>query len=199
MKSNVRNLVLVHGLWDTPRIFQKLLESIDTDLVSVFTPYLPHDGGKISIAHLARDLETQICYRFGCQQKIDLLGFSMGGLICRFWLQRLGGACRTNNFISVGCPHRGTFTAQLAPACLFAGISEMKRGSLLLNDLNNNYSSLNQVKCSSFFCRWDLMVIPGWQAALPLGTKVSLPALTHKGLITNSQSLSILANSILST
>ena len=193
-----RNLVLVHGLWDNPRIFDRLVGYLNRDNLMLFTPHLPHEGGRISLRNLASQLNRLILEHFGPEVPVHLLGFSMGGVICRVWLQEIGGALRTNCFISVGSPHHGTFTAQLVPSWLLSGVADMKRGSDFLRELNRDVHLLQSVKCSSYFCRWDLMVFPGWQAILPIGSRYSIPVLTHKELIANSKSIEILGNAIIS-
>ena len=102
-----------------------------------------------------------------------------------------------NRFISVGSPHFGTLTAQIAPSSLLRGIAEMKRNSPLLKELNRDVSLLQTIECCSYFCNLDLMVFPGWQAALPLGPRYSVPVLTHKQLISHPVSLEILTQAIL--
>jgi len=66
------------------------------------------------------------------------LGFSMGGIIGRYWLQKFDGHKRTRRLISIGSPHKGTLMAQLIPKYPFKGISEMKISSKFLRELANN-------------------------------------------------------------
>jgi len=157
---------------------------------------LPHKYGKTSLKRLARDLDSKIEELVGPEIEIDIVGFSMGGLISRIWLQNHDGFLRTKRFFSIGTPHFGTYTAQIIPSFLMPGIAEMKRGSNLLSQLNDDLTSLEKGQCTSFFTKWDLMSFPGWQAKLPIGDSYHLPVLTHKELITNSSSLDILAEKI---
>ena len=179
-EAATRPLVLVHGLLDTPRLFSHLERRLEGQHRSVFSPHLPHRFGAIPLRKLAQQLDGLIQERWGPKTPIDLLGFSMGGVIARTWLQELGGAKRTHRFISVGSPHQGTFTAQCLPGWLFAGLADMKRGSPLLCSLNRDYAELQAVECFSFFSRWDLMVCPGWQAVLPIGKSTAVPVWTHQ-------------------
>ena len=198
MNQNKRPIVLVHGLWNNPKLFEKLLKKVNEDDYQLYRPHLPHKFGKISLRQLARDLDSKIEELVGPEIEIDIVGFSMGGLISRLWLQNHNGFLRTKRFLSIGTPHLGTFTAQIIPASFMPGIAEMKRGSSLLSQLNNDLTSLEKVECISFFTKWDLMSFPGWQAKLPIGHSYHLPVLTHKELITNSISLDILAKRIFS-
>ena len=198
MSSLNRNIVLVHGLWDSPNVFNPLVSYLCNKNTCIFSPDLLHDEGRIPLTKLAINLNHSILERFGTHTPIDLFGFSMGGVISRIWLQKFGGALRTRRFISVGAPHYGTFSAQFVPSWFRSGIADMKRGSHLLRELNKDVDLLQSVKCSSYFCRWDLVVFPGWQAVLPIGPSHSLPVLTHRALISNSKSLEILGTALLS-
>ena len=81
MKDLLRPLVLVHGLWDRPELFNKLITRLDQPHNKILLPYLPHKFGNKSIKLLAFDLNKQINQRFEPSMPIDILGFSMGGLI----------------------------------------------------------------------------------------------------------------------
>ena len=197
LSSARRPIVLVHGLWDSPRLFDRLVRRLDVDQRTLLVPHLPHGLGAVPLVTLAEQLDDHIGRRWGDDCVIDLLGFSMGGIISRVWLQHLGGARRTHRFISVGSPHQGTLTAQWIPQWLLAGLADMKRGSALLQSLNSDPSSLQPVDCVSYFCPWDLMVVPGWQAHLPVGTVRSLPVLTHQQLMSHPRSLDVLVQALL--
>ena len=185
MISSKKNIVLVHGLWNNPVVFNRLIYKIKEFDVQIFLPDLPHNYGRTNLFSLAQDLEQYISTNIEDNVPLDILGFSMGGLIARIWLQKLGGATRTKRFISVGTPHRGTFLAELIPSFFLNGVAQMKRSSPLLLDLNSDISSLRNIECISTFCRWDLMVFPGWQAVLPFGLIYSIPVLYHKQLISS--------------
>ena len=196
-EAATRPLVLVHGLLDTPRLFSRLQHRLEGQNRPILSPHLPHRFGAIPLRKLARQLDGLIQERWGPKTPIDLLGFSMGGVIARTWLQELDGAKRTHRFISVGSPQQGTLTAQCVPSWLFAGLADMKRGSPLLRSLNGDYAELQAVECLSFFCRWDLMVYPGWQAVLPIGKSTVVPVWTHQQLMSHPKSLDLLSESLL--
>ena len=196
MNLNKRPIFLIHGLWNNPKLFDKLIEKINEDEYRIYRPHLPHNFGKTSLRQLAIDLNSKIDELVGPSIDIDLVGFSMGGLISRVWLQNYNGFLRTKRFFSIGTPHLGTYTAQFIPSFPMHGLADMKRGSRLLSQLNNDLTSLKKVECISFFTKWDLMSFPGWQAKLSIGDSYHLPVLTHKELITKSIALDILAKKI---
>ena len=196
MDTNKRPIFLVHGLWNNPKLFEKLIERIEDVDCQLYRPHLPHSFGKTSLWKLARDLDSKIEELVGPKIEIDIVGFSMGGLISRIWLQNYDGFLRTKRFFSIGTPHLGTYTAQIIPSFLMPGLGEMKRGSNLVAQLNNDLTPLTSLECISFYTKWDLMSFPGWQAKLPLGNSYELPVLTHKELITNTSALEILVEKI---
>jgi triacylglycerol lipase len=184
-------LVLVHGLWDTPRVFRRLIQALDDPDRSLLAPHLPHRLGAVPLRQLARDLDRQIRARFGADLAIDLFGFSMGGVVGRIWLQELNGARRTRRFFSVGSPQHGTLAAQPIPRALLAGAADMKVGSALLRDLGRSSKALEALACRSYFCHWDLMVCPYWTARLPWGDQQVIDVWTHQQLISHPRALSV--------
>ena len=79
------------GLWDTPRLFHRLIQGLDQPDRPLLAPHLPHGLGWVPLRQLASRLDLHIQQRFGADTQVDLLGFSMGGVIGRIWLQELGG------------------------------------------------------------------------------------------------------------
>ena len=125
-----------------------------------------------------------------------MLGFSMGGVIARIWLQERNGAVRVHRFFSVGSPQNGTLAAVPLPRRWLAGAADMKVGSALLRSLNRDVSALDRIICRSYFSPWDLIVCPGWRAVLPRGQRKRLPVWTHQQLIAHPVALDHLVREI---
>ena len=182
-------LVLVHGLWDSPRLFRRLEERLAGRRDPLLIPHLPHGLGSTPLPELATRLGEAVEQRFGREQPVDLLGFSMGGVIGRCWIQLLGGAGRVRRFISVGSPQRGSLLAFPWPRRWLAGIADLRPGSPLLRQLNGDLSGLAGVDCCSFWCLADAMVVPSWRGVLPVGRRLRLPVWNHRHLITRPEAL----------
>ena len=197
MQPSVRPIVLIHGLWNTSDIFKSLTRKLDANYIDYFAPTLHHQFGKVSIIDLTKFLNKLIIDKYGLDQEIDLLGFSMGGIIGSYWLKNFEGNKRIKKFISVGSPHKGTLTAQIVPRFPLKGISEMKINSKLLKDLYASNDFLENVNCISFFTNWDLMVFPGWKAYLPKGNKYSLNIFKHKNLMKNEYAINEIVKKII--
>ena len=182
-KSNPK--ILIHGLWNTADIFSSITSKLDEIGIEYFAPTLKHQYGMTSIVELTNLLNDLILEKYGYEKELDILGFSMGGIIGRYWIKKLNGYKRTKRFITIGSPHKGTLISQLVPKYPFTGIAEMKINSLLLRDLSGYDDLLSEINCISFFTYWDLMVFPGWRASLNSGEKISLRIYKHKNLVKN--------------
>ncbi|MFI2039533.1 lipase family alpha/beta hydrolase [Streptomyces bottropensis] len=80
---------------------------------------------------LGRHIED-ICERTG-QEQVDVVGHSLGGLIARYYVQRLGGDLRVRTLVTLGTPHGGTRAVPLADAHPI--VRQMRPGSALLEEL----------------------------------------------------------------
>ncbi len=178
-------IILIHGLWNTSSIFSSITPQLDNIGIEYFAPTLEHSYGMTSILDLTNKLNELILEKYGLEKEIDILGFSMGGIIGRHWLQKFNGYKRTRRLISIGSPHKGTLMAQFIPKYPFKGISEMKINSKFLRGLANNDVFLNDIECINFFTHWDLMVFPGWWTNLNFGKKVSVKVYKHRNLVRN--------------
>lgn len=95
---------------------------------------------------------------------IDLVGHSMGALVSRYWLQRMGGRERTRRFVSIAGPHHGTVTAWGLP---LAGVRQMRPGSAFLRDLADDGDPFGRVEVHALWTRLDLMIVPARSGRLP--------------------------------
>ncbi|MFJ3822769.1 lipase family alpha/beta hydrolase [Streptomyces nodosus] len=80
---------------------------------------------------LGRHIE-ELCERTG-QQQVDVVGHSLGGLIARYYVQRLGGDLHVRTLVTLGTPHSGTRVAPLANAHPI--VRQMRPGSELIEEL----------------------------------------------------------------
>ncbi len=191
-------LVLVHGLWDTPDLFNTLKRTLAGRRGTPFTPHLPHGLGVVPLDQLAIQLNQAIEAEFGPDQILDVMGFSMGGLISRTWIQLQGGHQRVRRFTSVASPQQGTLAAQVWPRWPLASVADMKLGSDLLRRLNGDPGPLAAIDCCSIYCVADVMVVPGWTAVLPVGRRLAFPLhLAHHELMARPEAVELVASELL--
>lgn len=197
MTTHTPPLVLVHGMLDTSAVFDALQRELAGRRHPLLIPDLPLRLGRTPVREGAERLGRAIEAAFGSEQPLDLLGFSMGGVIARYWIQRLGGHCRTRRFLSVGSPQQGTLTAQPWPRWLFGGIADLRQGSALLEGLNSDLDRLSRIECHSYYSPLDLVVLPGWRAVLPVGAITMLPVPTHPQLLRDPAAIKPLVKELL--
>jgi len=183
--GKINPIILIHGLWNTSSIFSSITPKLDNVGIEYFAPTLEHSYGMTSILDLTNKLNELILEKYGLEKEIDILGFSMGGIIGRYWLQKFNGYKRTRRLISIGSPHKGTLMAQLVPQYPFRGISEMKINSNFLRELEKNDFFLDDIECINFFTYWDLMVFPSWWTNLNFGKKIAVKVYKHRNLVRN--------------
>ncbi|MFD6436301.1 esterase/lipase family protein [Streptomyces venezuelae] len=80
---------------------------------------------------LGRHIE-ELCERTG-HARVDVVGHSLGGLIARYYAQRLGGDARIRTLVTLGTPHAGTRVVPLANAHPI--VRQMRPGSDVIEEL----------------------------------------------------------------
>ena len=169
-------VVLVHGFKDNAAKLEPLARFLRCDGWDARTVTLAPSWGQVGIEVLAKQLGDWIADQFAPGQKIDLAGFSMGGLVCRFYLQRLGGLARVQRFVTISTPHNGTLMARFWPG---AGCRQMRSGSEFLRDLNGDAHLLASIQFTSLWTPFDLMILPARSSCLKVGTAQMLRVLAH--------------------
>ncbi|MGW0331290.1 esterase/lipase family protein [Streptomyces sp. NPDC003011] len=127
-------VVLLHGFIDNRSVFVLLRRSLvqhgRQQIESLNYSPLTCDI-RTAAALLGRHIE-EICERTGSRQ-VDVVGHSLGGLIARYYVQRLGGDTRVRTLVTLGTPHSGTRVAPLANAHPI--VRQMRPGSELIEEL----------------------------------------------------------------
>ncbi|MEU9555195.1 esterase/lipase family protein [Streptomyces fumanus] len=127
-------VVLLHGFIDNRSVFLLLRRSLAQhgrqQVVSL--NYSPLTCDIRSAAELLGRHIEEICERTGARQ-VDIVGHSLGGLIGRYYIQRLGGDHRVRMLVTLGTPHAGTRVVPLANAHPI--VRQMRPGSPVLEEL----------------------------------------------------------------
>ncbi|MFF5155219.1 esterase/lipase family protein [Streptomyces sp. NPDC000348] len=127
-------VVLLHGFIDNRSVFVLLRRSLAQhgrqQIESLNYSPLTCDI-RIAAELLGRHIE-QVCERTG-SHRVDVVGHSLGGLIARYYVQRLGGDSRVRTLVTLGTPHSGTRVAPLANAHPI--VRQMRPGSPVLEEL----------------------------------------------------------------
>lgn len=189
-------VLLVHGIWNSGAQMAAVQARLQAagrraDLVDL----VPADGSAPVLelaAQVARAADA-LASSSG-SEKIDLVGFSMGALVSRAYIQRLGGRTRVRRFVSLSGPHAGTATARLSSA---AGASDMRPGSALLRGLAADPDPWGPVEVYAFYTPFDLMVFPADTARLPGARSTrTFPVLLHRWMVTDERVLAAVAEAL---
>ncbi|MFF4486968.1 esterase/lipase family protein [Streptomyces sp. NPDC001544] len=127
-------VVLLHGFVDNRSVFVLLRRSLlrhgRQRVLSLNYSPLTRDI-RVAAELLGRHIE-EVCERTG-SPRVDVVGHSLGGLIARYYVQRLGGDHRVRTLVTLGSPHGGTRVAPLANAHPI--VRQMRPDSELIEEL----------------------------------------------------------------
>jgi len=109
-------IVLVHGIVDNRTAFTMLRRGLRRrgfGCIRAFS-YPPHTNDVRSTARRLADFVEEICEDTGAES-VHIVGHSLGGLVARYYVQRLGGDTRVHTLVTLGTPHEGTHAARFLP------------------------------------------------------------------------------------
>jgi triacylglycerol lipase len=178
----MKKILLVHGLFNASYVFRRLQDALNAAGYETFAPDLLPCGGEQTISEMAHALHHAVETQWGKSATFDIVAFSMGGLISRFYLQELGGAARVNTFVTLGSPHHGSLLAWFR---FRKGIKDMRQGSPLLRKLAASESRLEKLRVVSIRTPFDMMVIPSTSSIWRRAENISVPVLFHCNLLTS--------------
>jgi triacylglycerol lipase len=78
------------------------------------------------------------------------------------------------------------------------GAAQMRPQSSFLQDLNRDLDQLAALKVISIWTPFDLMIVPSNSSCLPIGRNITVPVLSHAGMITDPRSLAAIAQALTS-
>lgn len=127
-------VVLLHGFIDNRSVFFFLRRTLAQHAGQrvVCLNYSPLTWDIRSAADQLGKHIAEICEHTG-SERVDIVGHSLGGLIARYYVQRLGGDHRVRTLVTLGTPHSGTKALPLADAHPI--VRQMRPGSDLLKEL----------------------------------------------------------------
>src|SRR5689334_16946677 len=156
-------ILLVHGMVDNRSIFTLLRLGLRRRGFGRVTSmnYSPFTADvRVAAAQLAEEVEALVAETG--YERIHVVGHSMGGLIARYYVTRLGGDERVHTLVTLGTPHQGTYTAYGWHSQL---TKQLRPGSGLMRELDQPVP-----RCATrFVVYWsdlDQMIFPQRHAAL---------------------------------
>ncbi|GAA2941104.1 esterase/lipase family protein [Streptomyces enissocaesilis] len=151
-------VVLLHGFADNRSVFVLLRRSL--------TRHGWHHLEPLNYSLLTCDIRTaaellgrhveEICDRTG-HPRVDIVGHSLGGLIARYYVQRLGGDARVRTLVTLGTPHAGTGVAP--PMSAHPLVRQMRPGSDVIEELREPAPAC-RTRFVSFWSDLDQVMVP---------------------------------------
>lgn len=196
MNSKRNPVLLVHGIFDTVAKFQRMSAYLKNLGWSVHSLNLNPNNGKERLQNLAEQVADYVERNFPAGQPLDLLGFSMGGIVTRYYLQRLGGLERVQRYVSISAPNNGTL---MAYALERPGVVQLRPKSPFLQDLNWDVESLQRLKVTVLWTPFDLMILPARSSLMSVGREIQLPVPIHEWMLRDSRVLETVAQQLSSS
>lgn len=169
-------VVLVHGIFEDGVSFEPLRLRLETHGIQCYVPQLKPRDAREGIDKLAENLKAGIDKEFGPTDRFAMVGFSMGGLVSRYYLQNLGGAERCESFMTISSPHHGT---KAAYAYFGKGAQQMRPGSSFLKNLKDTEDRLGEIPVISYRTPMDLMILPTDSSVWERAENYSHPVILH--------------------
>lgn len=156
-------ILLVHGMVDNRSIFTLLRLGLRRRGFGrvVTTNYSPLTTDiRVEAARLAEQVEQLV--RETGYERVHVVGHSMGGLIARYYVTRLGGDERVHTLVTLGTPHGGTYTAYGWPGRL---TRQLRPGSALMDELTQPVERC-RTRFIAYWSDLDQLVFPQRHGAL---------------------------------
>lgn len=136
MEAATTPILLVHGIGDNRSIFTVLgttlrrrgfsvVHAVNYSVLTALTGDI-----RDAAATLQRQVE-RVC-EVTDHDRVHIVGHSLGGMIARYYVQRLGGDARVDTLVTLGSPHQGTLAAYLLPTPVSR---QLRPNSDFLNEL----------------------------------------------------------------
>src|SRR5215211_3347493 len=157
-------ILLVHGFIENHAIFTVMERALRRRGFQMLTAYdyglLTHSipRAAIRLGKTIESLVTQSGY-----ERIHVIGHSLGGLITRYYVQRLGGDRCVHTLVTLGTPHHGTQLAWAAP--LLPLVRQLTPNSSLIEELAEPAADC-RTRFIAFYSDIDHLIVPSGNARL---------------------------------
>ncbi|MFF4731598.1 esterase/lipase family protein [Streptomyces mirabilis] len=127
-------VLLVHGMSSNRAIFHVLRRGLRQAGFRRVTElnYCWLSNDVRSAARLLADEVERVCEASG-HERVHVIGHSLGGVVARYYVQRMGGDARVHTLVTLGTPHHGTLAAMVPLP--HQAIRQLRPGSDVLVEL----------------------------------------------------------------
>jgi len=179
--TNGRVVLLQHGYVNNGAVWFFTARALEARGYRVFTIDQPPFACIDVMGDLLAERVSEVLHITGAAQ-LTLVAHSMGGLICRAYLRRHGGASgdKIDQLITLGSPHQGTFHARLARG---ANGMQMRAGNVWLTSLGE---TLVGIPFTSIYSIHDTIIAPQDSSEVLGADNVQLSAVGHVSMPSGS-------------
>jgi triacylglycerol esterase/lipase EstA (alpha/beta hydrolase family) len=143
-----------------------------------------------SARHLSRFVDRLLRREQATQ--VDIVAHSLGGLVARYYVERLGGAPHVRRVLTIGSPHHGTELARFG--ALFPSARAHHPSSSFLQELGSIRAQRPQAAYTSIWSRSDAIIVPPESSAIaPAGEDCVFDDLGHLSLILSPRVIDVVA------
>src|SRR5690242_9186201 len=156
-------ILLIHGIMDNRSVFTVFRRALHRRGFGVVhaVNYGLFVGDLREAARELREHVEELCEATGAE-KVHIVGHSLGGVIARYFVQRMGGSARVDTLVTLGSPHAGTLGAYLIPTALGR---QLRPGSPPLTELEQPAPGCT-TRFLAVWSRMDQVVVPQRNARL---------------------------------
>lgn len=150
-------IILIHGVIDNRTVFAFLRRALNRrGFGRVIT--LNYSPLSDDIPRVARRLKSLVekVHRETGYERVHVIGHSMGGLVARYYVQRLGGDKRVHTLVTLGTPHAGTVPARFFPHSVS---QQMRPGSDIVRELEEPAAGC-RTRMVAIWSDLDQVIIP---------------------------------------
>jgi triacylglycerol lipase len=157
-------ILLVHGIIDNHAIFTVMERTLRRRGFQTLSAYdygvLTHNISRaaVRLGEAIEKLSAATGY-----ERIHVIGHSMGGLIARYYVQRLAGDRHVHTLVTLGTPHHGTQLAWAAP--LLPLVRQLTPNSSLIHELAEPAPGC-RTRFIVFYSDIDHLIVPSSNARL---------------------------------
>jgi triacylglycerol lipase len=150
-------IILVHGVVDNHTIFTLLRRSLMRRGFgrTISLNYSPLTDDIRTVAKRLQRLVEAVCRDTG-YERVHVIGHSMGGLISRYYVQRLGGDARVHTLVTLGTPHEGSAYAKFVPHNV---ARQLRPDSPIVQELREPAPGC-RTRIVAFWSDLDQMIVP---------------------------------------
>jgi pimeloyl-ACP methyl ester carboxylesterase len=125
------------------------------------------------------------------EPQVDVVAHSLGGVIARYAIQRLGLRDTVRTLVTMATPHQGTYAAQYANTTL---TRSLRPSSEVIRDLNAEDLTGYPTRFFSIFSDRDVYVVPHEGMTHPEAENVFLPDVSHSQYLVSPQVFRVVAS-----